>query len=413
MGTLPRLHRMNILPAILVVFSFVIPNQCAKGNFYLIDTEGGPDKYNEDSTQNKYGEKNTWESMYGEFRILSEECNNGCTFDEASEVCDKIGAHLPYIHNQEENEYIREILEESGTNTWLGLHSKYRKGAWQRYKGKVSAKYFNFAKRGFEFDKKCAVIDESNEGKWKKVECEQKHGVLCQKDPPETKDSQGRVKMGKSQCDNAERLIENDLYSMKRDTKCYDTKYGSDDKRVELKTGVQSENKVCEEIHEKYVPNHICINETISYPPEIFGRFPHHGPHRPNWAMFGEYKYCPIERHQHNVEHGCVIMLYHPCLDKDQVNEVKAMVAGCIKKHIITPSRLPTLEKPLVFVAWGCVLEMEYMDIGKMKEFVIDHVNTGPEGHFHKDGLYDHLLIKKAKVTEDVPMCKKNPRKYS
>ena len=89
------------------------------------------------------------------------------------------------------------------------------------------------------------------------------------------------------------------------------------------------------------------------------------------------------------------------------------MVAGCIKKHIITPSRLPTLEKPLVFVAWGCVLEMEYMDIGKMKEFVIDHVNTGPEGHFHKDGLYDHLLIKKAKVTEDVPMCKKNSRKYS
>ena len=95
---------------------------------------------------------------------------------------------------------------------------------------KVSAKYFNFAKKGFDFNKKCAVIDESNEGKWEKVECEEKQkdgkaiGVLCQKDPPETKDSAGRVKMGKSQCDNAERLIENDLYNMRKDTKCFDTK---------------------------------------------------------------------------------------------------------------------------------------------------------------------------------------------
>ena len=50
-----------------------------------------------------------------------------------------------------------------------------------------------------------------------------------------------------------------------------------------------------------------------------FGRIPTQGPHRPNWASFGEYSYCPPERYQHNIEHGCVVMLYHPCMHKDQV----------------------------------------------------------------------------------------------
>ena len=60
--------------------------------------------------------------MYGEFRSLGGECSNGCTFDEASEVCDMIGAHLPYIHNREENEYIRVkwSLEKATFNDVLG-----------------------------------------------------------------------------------------------------------------------------------------------------------------------------------------------------------------------------------------------------------------------------------------------------
>ena len=83
---------------------------------------------------------------------------------------------------------------------------------------------------------------------------------------------------------------------------------------------------------------------------------------------------------------------------------MKEVVAGCIRKHVISPSRLPTLEKPLVLIAWGCVLELEYNDISKVKAFMVDHVNTGPEGHFHKDGLYSHLLVKKAKVIENKPL---------
>ena len=87
-----------------------------------------------------------------------------------------------------------------------------------------------------------------------------------------------------------------------------------------LKEGTESSEEFCEEVHEKYVPNHICMRESVNY--TGFGAIPTHGPHRPNWASFGEYSYLPIERYQHNLEHGCVVMLYHPCLAQDQVIHV-------------------------------------------------------------------------------------------
>ena len=86
---------------------------------------------------------------------------------------------------------------------------------------------------------------------------------------------------------------------------------------MKLKDGLETMEEHCDDIHEKYVPNHICMNQAINY--SGFGAIPTHGPHRPNWASFGEYSYLPIERWQHNLEHGCVVMLYHPCMDKDQV----------------------------------------------------------------------------------------------
>ena len=86
---------------------------------------------------------------------------------------------------------------------------------------------------------------------------------------------------------------------------------------MKLKEGPETMEEHCDDIHEKYVPNHICMNQAVNY--SGFGAIPTHGPHRPNWASFGEYSYLPIERWQHNLEHGCVVMLYHPCMHKDQV----------------------------------------------------------------------------------------------
>ena len=55
-------------------------------------------------------------------------------------------------------------------------------------------------------------------------------------------------------------------------------------------------------------------------------------------------RYLPPERWQHNLEHGVVVLLYHPCLNvdrrgKQQLARLIHTVRGCIRKHIITPSR--------------------------------------------------------------------------
>ena len=117
-----------------------------------------------------------------------------------------------------------------------------------------------------------------------------------------TEDGNMRVMMGKSACDDAVRDIEKDLKNIKRDTECQ-TQVGkvvddiilvfyfqlnNDDKIVTLKEGTETAVEQCDDIHEKYVPNHVCMDQDVDY--SGYGRIPTHGPHRPNWASFGEYR---------------------------------------------------------------------------------------------------------------------------
>lgn len=64
------------------------------------------------------------------------------------------------------------------------------------------------------------------------------------------------------------------------------------------------------------------------------------GTHRPLWGVFGEYKFLPKQRWLHNLEHGAIVMLYHPCADRNEVNLLKKIVKNCLYKHIITPYNL-------------------------------------------------------------------------
>ena len=88
-----------------------------------------------------------------------------------------------------------------------------------------------------------------------------------------------------------------------------------------------------------------------------------------------------------------------------QVKTVKKTVSGCIKKHVITPSRIPTLEHPLVLISWGCYQEFKFLDLKRVKQYIAGHGLTGPEGNFHKDGLYTHLQVAKAKGEENKILC--------
>ena len=79
---------------------------------------------------------------------------------------------------------------------------------------------------------------------------------------------------------------------------------------------------------------------------------------------------------------------------------IKKAVAGCIRKHVITPSRLPSLKKPVILIAWGCYIEMEFNDLAMVKKFIATRGLLGPEGHFPMDGIYTHLQTVKADKLE-------------
>jgi len=332
-------------------------------------------------------------------------CDGGCNFDKAAHICEENGGHLPFIQNSEENDEILGIIASSSAVVWIGLISKYRKGSWQLYKTEDAATFFNFqdVKESGNSDG-CVIMNKERQGKWKIIGCakrkteqENEIGVLCQRLPhmEARKDVNKRVMMGKSACDDAVKGIEKDLTKMESDTKC-DSKLNANDRRVSLRAGNEKKEDTCEKIHEKYVPNHICMDSQVDY--TGFGKIPTHGPHRPNWASFGEYSYLPIERWQHNLEHGCVVLLYHPCMDNKQVAKLKSVVSGCLRKHIITPSRLPTLSNPVLLVAWGCYLQLKSYDLERVKQFVRTHGLKGPEGNYTKDGLYTHLQVAKSEI---------------
>ena len=115
--------------------------------------------------------------------------------------------------------------------------------------------------------------------------------------------------------------------------------------------------------------------------------------------------YCPVERWQHNLEHGCIVLLYHPCLGQTQVARLIGLLSSCVRKFVSTPSRLPSHSKPLILVGWGCYQEFSSLDEEAVVSFIRRHAMTGPEGNFTKDGLYTHLRVSKAHLEDDLYLC--------
>jgi len=40
------------------------------------------------------------------------------------------------------------------------------------------------------------------------------------------------------------------------------------------------------------------------------------------------------------IQHGGVVLLYHPCADRREVEKLRRVVTSCLRRHVITPSRL-------------------------------------------------------------------------
>jgi len=150
----------------------------------------------------------------------------------------------------------------------------------------------------------------------------------------------------------------------------------------------------CDSLPSDYYPQHYCMNHPLRYNETV----PTHGDHRPLWPVFGEYLYVPPQRWLHNIEHGAVVVLYHPCADYQEVEKLRQLVRGCIRKHVITPYPQLSAERPLALVAWGCRLEMSAVDAAEVRRFVKAHALHGPEGTYSKQGQYDFKLVRRAEA---------------
>lgn len=134
--------------------------------------------------------------------------------------------------------------------------------------------------------------------------------------------------------------------------------------------------------------------------PQLLNSCASSGTHRGLWPRYGEYSYVPVQRWLHTLEHGGVVMLYHPCAEKAQVDELRQIVTSCIYRHVITPSERLTSARPFALVAWGAVVEMAKVTKETVIAFIQSHGLKGPE-QTSRDGQFDAKLIKAAEIVSD------------
>lgn len=139
------------------------------------------------------------------------------------------------------------------------------------------------------------------------------------------------------------------------------------------------------------------MNESIEYEERI----PTFGTHRPLWPKYGEYLYVPVQRWIHNLEHGAIVVLYHPCSNSNQVEKLRSLVKGCLYRYVITSSERLSSERPFALVAWGTSIEFSVVDSTVVVEFIKKNALNGPE-KVSRDGQYDELLAQKAEIVSTI-----------
>jgi len=146
-------------------------------------------------------------------------------------------------------------------------------------------------------------------------------------------------------------------------------------------------------------PTHICINKHIYYDEAL----PASGAHRPVWPTYGTYKYLPVQRWVHSLEHGAAVFLYHPCTSKENVAQLQKLANSCLYRHVITPSRRFANPKKLsmAVITWQNLLQFSTLSTekarSKVRSFVKANALRGPE-KAPLDGSYKFGLIRPSKI---------------
>jgi len=134
--------------------------------------------------------------------------------------------------------------------------------------------------------------------------------------------------------------------------------------------------------------NHIPAGIALAVSPHP----PSSGTHRPDWAKWGEYSYLPPQRWLHNLEHGGVALLYHPCAGK-AVKEALYKLAKSIPddatgrfRFVLTP--YPELPSAVAAVTWEWTWLNDAVDETSLKAFFTTHYRKASED-VASNGGYD------------------------
>ena len=125
---------------------------------------------------------------------------------------------------------------------------------------------------------------------------------------------------------------------------------------------------------------------------------PSSGPHRSSWAKWGEYEYLPPQRWLHNLEHGGIAFLYHPCAEESVIDSLRNIACSIADdetgafRWVLTP--YPNLPSKISIVAWEWSYSKNSVDSDEIFTFISEHYRQAPED-FPYDGSYNDLYIGK------------------
>lgn len=109
--------------------------------------------------------------------------------------------------------------------------------------------------------------------------------------------------------------------------------------------------------------------------------------HRGTWARWGEYASLPPQRWLHNLEHGGITLLYHPCAPAEMVDALReiAQARGDDYRWILTP--YADLPSAVAVVAWEWRYQAECVDADAINAFFDQRYRMAPED-VASDGRY-------------------------
>lgn len=156
---------------------------------------------------------------------------------------------------------------------------------------------------------------------------------------------------------------------------------------------------------------HISNEEKANYNNPI----PAAGPHRAMWAAYGTYLWCPPGRWLHNLEHGAIVFMYHPCIAEKAKQDLVSLARNCLWKHVITSwDKGLSIDYPIALVTWGKVLHISNFEEESTRQEALNFIQknakagSSGEGMCWGNGGFVTNIIKHAEIVtsvEDDEIC--------